>query len=1093
MNILRALILSLPLLAAGAVRAVDPPFTDDELKTHTFELAESYFAQFQHPQTYVLYGARLSTEQNWTTPEEIKSGKPMPWGYGSRIADTALHCGHTLVALLDAYDAAPDPYLRRKAEELYSALKYIGEVCPVEGLVPRGPHPDDRSAYYDDSSMDQHTTYIIALARYAHSDLASTQDKRWIAEKLDAIGRRLEKHDFSIKAADGVTQSHVGFSWKGFRNNHVSILIPTLYALYRGTGNQHWLKLHDDFLSERDGLRWQRLHTGDHVELNGHPIYANQNGFRLNAYLHFLEDAEKRAVISDLLAQSAQMQLDRDFPGPFYRKYHSEQQWKALSGKYGWGDSELRGAERAWNLFQPKMLEEQGGLTALAHVRFPLGGYHLVLMSQRAELIRRDLPTIWKMLTTVDLDKISAAETHYLFTTVALHAYAHYHTHPDLFAGGDDSFGPRLANTFNADIGPTLDVTIDEGHAFAIGNRSLNVLDISEPGRPRRIGKVSGLGNVRQIVVEAGLAYVTSREDGLWIVDVRDRANPKLVSHYDTIEFATGVCKSGDVLFVACRQFGVELIDVSDPASPQHLSTVRTGEAQSVVVRNGYLYTGVWASSELVTVDVRDPWQPRITSRVPLDGFGDGVDVKGDYLYAATGHHSRLRPRAKSGDPGFGRGHGLEVLEISDPSSPRFVAGAVVKFPPTYNIRHDMWGVTIANQHAFVADTHNGVFVLDVQDPLQPRFVGHWTPHHDERDRSTLYVGGLVPGDDHIYVAGGASDLHVLAAPGIAQTPTVETSDWITIPATRPIDSDAPYRSYRTTGQVYGVDIGQEVAIAACGTAGIHVLRILPQFETLSRVETADRATDVCVRGDRIYVAEGAGGLGIYQLDDAILNEIGRYRVTGKTVRQVEVPGDGRYALLQIGVHKLQIVDVTNPAAPNMMLEDQHPGLLYGDQLMRGLVEDRYACAFWHVSGLHWYDLKADGGPKYTGDNFPGRIGSGNGLIAHAGKTLAITRGGYLLLDRDERRQLSDVPINRIGNGRVGEGRRHLGKPTIAGNRLYTVDRQVGLVTVADIADLKNPKLIDQFELPGNPSRAVVHRGVLVIPAGYDGLLVFDR
>lgn len=440
---LRALGVCIIVVTTTAARATDAPFTHRELKARTFELAKNYFKQFQHPETHVLYGARLSTKENWTTPEEVKSGKPKPWGYGSRIADTALHCGHTLVALLDAYDAAPDPFLRRKAEELYFALKFIGGICPVEGLVPRGPHPNDPLAYYDDSSMDQHTTYIIALARYANSDLATTKDKQWIAQKLDAIGQRLENNHFSIKAADGMTESHVGFSWKGFRNNHVSILIPTLYALYKGTSNVHWLKLHDAFLAEREGLRWQMLHAGDHVELNGHPIYANQNGFRLNAYLHFLADPEKREVISELLAQSADMQLRRDFPGPFYRKFHSDDEWAELAGKYHWDGPGLPGAEAAWNLFQPKMLDDKGGLAPLAHVRFPLGGYHLVLMSGDANLIRRDLPTIWKMLTTVDLGEISAAETHYLFTTVALHAYAYYHRHPNLFAADQQNRSPN--------------------------------------------------------------------------------------------------------------------------------------------------------------------------------------------------------------------------------------------------------------------------------------------------------------------------------------------------------------------------------------------------------------------------------------------------------------------------------------------------------------------------------------------------------------------------------------------------------------------------------------------------------------------------
>jgi hypothetical protein len=131
------------------------PFTADELKEHTFDLAKKYFEQFQHPETHVLYGAKLSTKDRWTTPKEIKARQPEPWGYGSRIADTALHCGHTLVALLDAHQAAPDAWLERKARELFAALKFIGGICPVEGLVPRGPHPDDATAYYDDSSMDQ--------------------------------------------------------------------------------------------------------------------------------------------------------------------------------------------------------------------------------------------------------------------------------------------------------------------------------------------------------------------------------------------------------------------------------------------------------------------------------------------------------------------------------------------------------------------------------------------------------------------------------------------------------------------------------------------------------------------------------------------------------------------------------------------------------------------------------------------------------------------------------------------------------------------------------------------------------------------------
>ena len=236
--------------------------TETEMLKQVFSLTDTYLGDFQDPSTYVLYGARLRTKKNWTSPADVKAGKPKPWGYGSRIADTSLHCGHLLVAMLDAYEARPDPFLETNIKKMFAALKLIGslpETHPktgkpaLSGLVPRGPHPDDLSAYYDDSSMDQHTTYIISLSLYAQSSLATAKQKQWIRESLGKVGRRLEKNDWSIKRADGVTESHVGFAWTGFNSDHASILLPALYALYKGTNDRHWLERYEDFLAEKKG------------------------------------------------------------------------------------------------------------------------------------------------------------------------------------------------------------------------------------------------------------------------------------------------------------------------------------------------------------------------------------------------------------------------------------------------------------------------------------------------------------------------------------------------------------------------------------------------------------------------------------------------------------------------------------------------------------------------------------------------------------------------------------------------------------------------------------------------------------------------
>ncbi len=232
--------------------------------------------------------------------------------------------------------------------------------------------------------------------------------------------------------ADGVTRAHVGFTWKGFNSSHASILLPSVLALYHGTGDPHWRETYDALFREKDSERWKQLHPGPHVRINGHPIYANQNAFRINAYHRFETTPERKAVLRDLLEQSTTLQLNRDFPGEFYRKYHTDDRWDRARRTFGWKDADLHGCVEAWNGFEPSMLDHKdASLAGLAHVRFPLGGFHMVLLSENESMIAEHTPSIWNMLRTMDLEKISSGETCYLLTAVGLHLYAHHHRGPD--------------------------------------------------------------------------------------------------------------------------------------------------------------------------------------------------------------------------------------------------------------------------------------------------------------------------------------------------------------------------------------------------------------------------------------------------------------------------------------------------------------------------------------------------------------------------------------------------------------------------------------------------------------------------------------
>jgi hypothetical protein len=626
-------------------------------------------------------------------------------------------------------------------------------------------------------------------------------------------------------------------------------------------------------------------------------------------------------------------------------------------------------------------------------------------------------------------------------------------------------------------------VAVDEGKLYTIGRGTLRIFTLADPADPKALGSLGGLGNTRQLAVRDGVAYVTSREDGVFIVGVANPTSPALLCHYDSIEVATGVAVSGQVLFIACRLHGVELVNVADPRKPLHLSTVRTGEAQSVDVRNGYAYVGVWGTSELVVVDARNPRAPEITVRCPLDGFGDGVAVRGSRVFVATGHHSRERKTwyPKEGDPGYGQGHGLEVFDLSDPAKPAFVSR--IKTPPFYRLGNDMWGVTVSGDHAFLADTHNGMFAVDVADPARPHFVAHRQLPVAERDKLPDFVGGLALADGYVYVAGGGTDLYVLAAPGLAKRVEREPDAAPAIPPFTP-QHDNRFDIYRPDGQVRAVDLLDDLAVVAAGSDGLHVVQLRPEIALLHRYPTEGFAMQVRVAGDRVYVAEERGGLSIWRASPSgELALAGRYQPPGRLVRDVAVPAPSKYALLQLDLSRLDMVDVSNPAEPKSVFTDTGHGFLY--DMTDELLEGRLTCVLWQLDGVHWYDLYGGPTPTLSG-KYEHRLGS-DGLAVLDGKPLTVYSGGFFFPAAGDRRPPSEQEIHHVPNCRLR------GKPCLRGDRLYVSDRASGDLNLVDVSDVAHPKLLEHLNLPGNPGRVVLHDGKLVVPNGYEGLWVERR
>lgn len=661
----------------------------------------------------------------------------------------------------------------------------------------------------------------------------------------------------------------------------------------------------------------------------------------------------------------------------------------------------------------------------------------------------------------------------------------------------------------------TRALAIEGDRLYAGDSDAVYVFDISSPLAPRLLGEVRGFGGCRQIAVQNGMAYVTAREYGLWIVDATDPTKPRIRSRFDSCELATGVDVAGDVCFCGQRQNGVEFIDVSNPDDPRHIAMRKTDESQSVVYRDGYLYSGDWGTGHVTVFDAHDMKDIRQVDHVELYGFGDGVCLDGDFLYVSTGHHSINRKTVgglvseeikRFGGPktGGGMGHGLDIFDIKDPAHPKRLGR--VDFPPLYSrFGGDWWSPRVSGDLCFCAQTLNGLRVVDVSDKTAPREIAFWGVRNEQNpELPSKTVSSIAIGNGAIYVAVEKAGFYVIKCDRARRTPAVRG---------RP-PANASYReAYQADGGEWHVwkphDVGQcrglavrgDVIYAACGDAGLYALEVLPEgggLRELGKLPGHDRVYDVAVQGDLVYTAEGHDGMGVYDVSSSPANFVEKARMpritaTKQLVLNVWTPKAG-----WIGVSDRHGVEIFATGKFPKFVHHLHLGGAPGwDRYLADapVGDGRYLAYNVANKALTWVDLAAEPKATVSVTTRRNRCRLTNGYCSFDGGRKAIGSGNgfFYLLNPNEGDPADggEWPKIRLPKAFPDERRGMIdGIPRADGSRVVFTSRILRRAALYDLQDVKNPKLVKAWKFSGNPDIAVFHRGRVVIPCGYEGVLL---
>ncbi len=201
------------------------------------------------------------------------------------------------------------------------------------------------------------------------------------------------------------------------------------------------------------------------------------------------------------------------------------------------------------------------------------------------------------------------------------------------------------------------------------------IINISNPEEPKEIGRCK-VPNSERIRVQGNYAYTIARKlehypsenRGLDIIDISDPQNPQRVGFYRMLLYPPlSLWISNKYCYIGTRgetdfSFNLVILDISDPIHPQKVGSWSTGNAaqwgiSGIWVWNNYAILSSSSPSYLWILDISAISKPQ---RI---GSWSGVSCEMAYNLYGQGSYVYLP---------WG-GHGLWVVDISNPEDPELI------------------------------------------------------------------------------------------------------------------------------------------------------------------------------------------------------------------------------------------------------------------------------------------------------------------------------------------------------------------------------------------------------------------------------------
>ncbi|MCR5557056.1 MAG: hypothetical protein K6F75_05800 [Butyrivibrio sp.] len=685
----------------------------------------------------------------------------------------------------------------------------------------------------------------------------------------------------------------------------------------------------------------------------------------------------------------------------------------------------------------------------------------------------------------------------------------------------DEDFKTNLVNEKSSVGYQAVDLLSDGKYLYSLGRGELIIYSLESEKR-EVIGAVYGVGNAREMFFCNGgnAIVVSSRENGIFTIDISDKTNPCIMAEVASEGLSTGLCVQDNYCFVTSRRYGVEIYDISDISNPVFISLISgyNEEFYDCSISGKYLYVSSWAEKKISVFDIQNVASPSKVTEFNVGGHAGGTVIRDSLLYIATGYHS-TDSSSNIASPGYGMGNGMDIYDISNPSSPKRISSTKIDGRYYYS-GFDHWNVEISGNYAFYSNAYTGVHIIDISNPYAPKKLSNividipatsknfkamtLNPYllpYDSAKYSRAIVtsvavvnGGIYFGSNsgHTYYGGtdisSAMGLYYLPIEGL----TVETIDNATcdyeIDDKNSDDITYTVEGFEIRETAKGEDIWSVCNYNGryyCATGKKEVVVLDNNYEVVERHETSGVTKDAVVVGDFLYVAESSAGLGVYYLKDGAFEKTGSviYDSYASVFTTVNVFDDD-YLLAQVSWTRYALICISDPTNPKIV-ENINAGSMYDRSLLGQTGRSKYQSVFGRTY-LYWYEASESGRPKIIKKFTSPKYAEQNGIAYGNGYAVTIYGNGYIYYDP---KTITQGEYDKLSAVKVA-GVKLRGMPNIRDNMMVVTNCFGREITIVDIEDIDKPVLLAKFSVNGNPDEVYAEEdGKYIIPLRHGGIM----